>query len=96
MSEIQLFALLEKNKGIIKNIKIGFGKNGRGIFVVDSSKKFQITLPENLLIDSSKLILNEKFKLELNPDTKIDNSSREFLYYYFLNYGFNKHHKNQI
>ena len=96
MHEDNIFDLLKIHGGLADNVKIKRGKYGRGIFTQNPSRKSELFLPKELLVDTSKIILDDNYNLNIQI-TYIDNKSAEnFLKKYFEDYGFNIKTKNDI
>lgn len=96
MSEDNILELLNIHGGKAKNIKIKRGIYGRGIFTLNSSKKSELFLPKELLVDSSKLILDDNHNLNIEYACSNNKLSKNFLKKYFEDYGFDISTKKDI
>jgi len=65
MHEDNIFDLLKIHGGLADNVKIKRGKYGRGIFTQNPSIKSELFLPKELLVDSSKIILDDNYNLNI-------------------------------
>jgi len=96
MHEDNIFDLLKIHGGLADNVKIKRGKYGRGIFTLNSSKKSELFLPKELLVDSSKITLDDNYNLNIEYTYSDNKLAKNFLKVYFENYGFNINIKNDI
>ncbi|KZR87470.1 hypothetical protein [Synechococcus sp. MIT S9508] len=74
--------------GIAENIDLKKGRHGRGIFPQDSAQKSLIVTPENILIKSDSVQINDR-NISILPSSGIGKKEREFaeLYYNELSWG---------
>jgi len=96
MLKDNILDLLKIHGGIANNIKIKRGIYGRGIFTLNSSKKSELFLPKELLVDSSKIIVDDNYNLNIEYACSDNKLSKNFLKKYFEDYGFNINTKNDI
>ena len=96
MYDNKILDLLKIHGGLANNITIKKGKYGRGVFTLNSSKKSELFLPKELLVDSSNITLDDNYNLNIEKTYSDNKSAKNFLKKYFEDYGFNINTKNDI
>ncbi len=96
MFDNKIFDLLKIHGGFANNITIKRGKYGRGIFTLNTLKKSELFLPKELLVDTSKIILDDNYNLNIEYTYSDNKLAKNFLKVYFEDYGFNINIKNDI
>ena len=63
--------------GVADNLRMGEGPLGRGLFAIDPAQPVRLHVPENLLIDSDQVVL-ENGRLVAAPDAPLGARERQF------------------
>ena len=67
--------------GVAENIRLDHGALGRGLFPIDPAKPIEISIPDNLLVSSAHVVIeNETFRI--SPASPIGARGRAFMEQY--------------
>lgn len=64
--------------GTAENVHLGIGPHGRGLFPVDAARPVRIHIPENLLVDADKFVVQDG-AVRIAPDAAVGAGERAFL-----------------
>jgi len=81
--------------GIADNVRLGEGALGRGLFAVDPAQPVRLHVPESLLLDSGKAVL-ENAKLAAAPDAPLGGRERQFLEEYHARFSWGAHGREEV